>query len=52
LRTAIFLGLLFVANAINPASINNLSYNAVGFIAILIVGMMTMDFLDFLKENK
>lgn len=54
MRTAVFLGLLFVANAINPQQMNKeLSTGSVSFIALLVVVMMVADVLDFLKnENK
>ena len=53
MRTAIFLGLLFVANAINPQQMNKeLSTGSVSFVAILVVAMLVADVFDFLIKNK
>ena len=51
MRTAIFLGLLFMANAINPQEMDDLSATSVTVVAVLTVLMMTADFFEILKEK-
>ena len=52
MRTAIFLGLLFVAEAINPEQMNKLGQASATFLGILAVAMMFADVLDFSKDKK
>lgn len=48
MRTAIFLGLITIASAINKESITN--ENVISFIAILSMIMMAMDLAEFFHK--
>lgn len=48
MRTAIFLGLLYIASAIDKDCLG--SGESIEFIAVLILIMMFMDVLEFIKK--
>jgi len=52
MRTAVFLGLLFIATAIDKTVLDTLSYRSLSFIAVLVVLMMLADTVEILRKNK
>lgn len=52
MRTAVFLGLLFIAVAIDKTVLDTLSYRSLTFIAILSVLMMGADTVEIFRKNK
>jgi hypothetical protein len=52
MRTAVFIGLLFIAVAIDKTVLDTLSYGSLTFIAVLTVVMILADTVEILRKNK
>jgi len=52
MRTAVFLGLLFIATAIDKTVLDTLSYGSLTFISVLSVLMMGADAVEIFRKNK
>lgn len=52
MRTAVFLGLLFIAVAIDKTVLDRLSYPNLVFISVLAVLMMLADGVEIFKKQK
>lgn len=52
MRAAVFLGLLFIATAIDKTVLDTLSYRSLTFIAILTVLMIGADAVEIFRKNK